>query len=110
MKCLTDLYWLPGDRIDRTRRPHLEFIQNHMSKTLVIDYPKVDVGGEFLPCDARVHWLVSVIVVARCQELFSKVIDGGVFFGEPTFRICALASRTRYEGKGGQTNLKGAAS
>jgi hypothetical protein len=68
-----------------------------MSKTLVIDYPKVDVGGEFLTCDARVHWLVSVIVVSRCLELFSKVVDGGVFLGESTCRIRALATSRRDE-------------
>lgn len=54
-----------------------------MTETLVIHDTDIDVRCEFLSRDARVHGLVAVIVVPRCEELFAEIIDCPVFFREP---------------------------
>lgn len=74
---------LSRDGIDRSRRPHLEFIVYHVSETLVVDDTQVDVRCELLSGDARVHRFVAPVVVTRGDELFTKVINGGVLFIEP---------------------------
>lgn len=63
--CRSYLYRLLGDLINGTRRSDLEFVQHHVSQTLVEDDPEIDVGSELFTGNPRVHWLIPVIVVSR---------------------------------------------
>ncbi len=77
---------LSRKRIHGPGRSHLELVQHHVSQPLVVDHTQVDVRSELLPCDARVHGLVPVVVVPRREQLFAKVIYRRVFFRESLHR------------------------
>lgn len=70
-------------RIHRTSCSYLEFIQHHVSQSLVVNHAKVDVSRELLSCDAGVHWLVAVVVVTSCHKLVAEVVNRSVLFSEP---------------------------
>jgi hypothetical protein len=44
-----------------------DLVIDHVAEALVVDYADVDVGREFLACDAAVHGLVTVVVVSRLE-------------------------------------------
>lgn len=77
------LHRLSCDRINRSCSAYLEFVQHHVSQTLIIYDTDVDVGGKFLSSDPRVHRLISIIIVSSRQELMTKVIDCCIFLCEP---------------------------
>lgn len=54
-----------------------------MPEPLIIDHSKVDVRGEFLTCDTRVHWFVAVIIVPSSTKLLAKIIDSGIGLRKP---------------------------
>lgn len=53
-----------------------------VTETLVVDHTDVDVCVQFLACDARVHGLVAVVVVACFFKLVAEVVDGCVLLVE----------------------------
>ena len=53
-----------------------------VTETLVVDHTDVDVCVQFLACDARVHGLVAVVVVACFFKLVPEVVDGCVLLVE----------------------------
>ena len=63
---------LPSERIDRSSRPDLEFIVDHMSQSLIVDHADVDVRSELFTCDTRVHRFVAVIVVPSRKKLITN--------------------------------------
>ena len=77
------LHWLLRNRIDGTCCPYLEFIEHHVSQTLIEHNADVDVCCELLSGYARVHRFVPVVVVSGSEQLLPEIVDGGVFFGEP---------------------------
>ena len=79
----TNLNRLSGQRVDRPCRPDLELVQDHVSEALVVDNSDVDVRSKLLAGDPGVHWLVTIVVVSCSFELFTKVINRSVVFGEP---------------------------
>ena len=66
--------------INGTRGPYLEFVQYHMSKTLVVHDTEVNVRRELLACDSGIHWLVAIVVVSCGEKLLAEVVNGSVFF------------------------------
>lgn len=80
-------YYLDGlacYRVHSPRRSHLELIEDHVSKALVVDDADVDVGSKLLPRYARIHGLVAIIIVSCGEELLAKVIHRRIFFSEST--------------------------
>lgn len=59
----TDLDGLACHWINGACSSDLELVQHHVPQTLIVDDTEIDVGCELLACDARVHWLVAVVVV-----------------------------------------------
>jgi hypothetical protein len=49
-----------------------------VSQPLIIDHPKVDVRGEFLTRDTRIHWLVAIIVVPGSTKLLAEIVDSSI--------------------------------
>lgn len=78
-----DLDGLLRNWVNRACSPDLEFVENHVPQTLVVDHAYVDVCCELLARDPRIHRLIAVIVVPGFQELLAKVVDGCVLFREP---------------------------
>ncbi len=101
----THFHGLSGERIDRAGRTHLELVKHHVSETLVVHHPDVDIRRELLASDPRIHRLVSVIVIPRCQELLAEVVYGGVFFRKSVQKQLAHRRRGFFD-----TDLKGVAS
>jgi hypothetical protein len=64
--------------MDGSSGTDLEFIVYHVSETLVKDTAEVDVCVEFGAEDPRVHGLVAVVVEARFDELFAKVVGSQI--------------------------------
>lgn len=58
-----------------------------MSQPLIIDHPKVDIRGELLACDARIHWLVAIIVVPGSTKLFAEIVDSSIGLRKAVARL-----------------------
>ena len=58
-----------------------------MSEPLIIDHPKVDVRGEFLACDTRIHWFVAIIVVPGSTKLFAEIVDSSIGLRKSVARL-----------------------
>jgi hypothetical protein len=54
-----------------------------MPQPLIIDHSKVNVGGKFLTCDARVHWFVAIVVISSRTKLLAEVIYSSVRLRKP---------------------------
>ena len=62
-----------------------------MSETLVVDNSDINVRSELLAGDPGVHWFVTIVVVSCSFELFAKVINRGVVFGEPGIKLLSIS-------------------
>ena len=106
---MTYLDGLAGDGIDGTCRPDLELVEDHVAQALVVDDADVDVRRELLPGDPGVHRLVPIVVVPGSEQLLAKVVDGGVFFGEPVIvKTCnSYGTEKRQDGEKGEDDRQG---
>ena len=80
---------LLSERVDWTGCADLEFIVDHMSKTLIEYTANIHIRIKLRPQDSRVHGLVSVVIVPCPNELFTKVIRGYILFGKSNVSLTA---------------------
>lgn len=78
----TNFDGLSSNLVDRTSRPHLPFITNHMPQPLIVNHPDINICFELLSSNPRVHWLIPMIVISSSSQLFTKVIRRSVVFRE----------------------------
>ena len=71
---LPALEWLLGENVDWSCRPRLRFIVHHVSQSLVVDQPHVDVHFKLRAVDAAVHGLVAVVVEAAVEQLLTEIV------------------------------------
>ena len=51
---------------------YLEFVRNHMSQSLVVNYSHENIGLKFPAINATVQTFSSVVVVASCKRKETK--------------------------------------
>jgi hypothetical protein len=76
---LSTLDWLTRQLGDWSCGSDLELVVHHVTQTLVVNYPNVDVSVKFFASNSRIHRLIAVVVVSRFHELVTKIVSSSVF-------------------------------
>ena len=78
-KCELYLYWLLRHWVYWSSCTNLEFIQNHVTKTLIEDNADIYIRCKLLTSNPRIHGFVAVVVVACGKKLLPKIVNSGIF-------------------------------
>lgn len=77
---VTYLDWLTGQWIHRSCCTNLEFVKNHVAKSLVVNDANVYVCSKLFSSDARIHRLIAIVIISSSQQLFAEVVYGSILF------------------------------
>src|SRR3989338_1518103 len=87
----TSFYWLTCQIVDCSSSPHLILVGNHMTETLVVHHPKVNVSMKRFTTYARIHGFTAMVMVPGSKQLGTKIIHGRGFTCTECKRGCIVS-------------------